>query len=208
MDPAKRARVEAQVAEWLRYGDDLGLGPVYRDRAASVLSLTGATAASSRPAESPSMTDHTSYPKEDPDMSKARPSLENLVSPVESRTPAASAPSPAPSSLLPIIGASSLFEAVERIDNDSLTRIREDIGDCKRCKLHKGRTKIVFGVGNPKAELVFVGEGPGSARRAVRRPRGKAAHANDRSHVAQARRRLHRERREVPAPGEPTAGKG
>ncbi len=94
-------------------------------------------------------------------MSKARPSLENLVSPVESRTPAASAPSPAPSSLLPIIGASSLFEAVERIDNDSLTRIREDIGDCKRCKLHKGRTKIVFGVGNPKAELVFVGEGPG-----------------------------------------------
>lgn len=94
-------------------------------------------------------------------MSKARPSLENLVSPVERRTPAASAPSPAPSSVLPIIGVSSLFESVERIDNDSLPRIREDLGDCKRCKLHKGRTKIVFGVGNPKAELVFVGEGPG-----------------------------------------------
>jgi uracil-DNA glycosylase len=53
----------------------------------------------------------------------------------------------------------SLFE--ERIENDSLERIRADIGDCTRCKLHKGRTNIVFGVGNPKAELVFVGEGPG-----------------------------------------------
>ena len=42
-----------------------------------------------------------------------------------------------------------------------MPRIREDIGDCTRCKLHKGRTNIVFGVGNPKAELVFVGEGPG-----------------------------------------------
>ena len=53
----------------------------------------------------------------------------------------------------------SLFE--ERVENDSLERIRADIGDCTRCKLHKARTNIVFGVGNPKAELVFVGEGPG-----------------------------------------------
>lgn len=37
-----------------------------------------------------------------------------------------------------------------------------EIGDCKRCKLCKGRTNIVFGVGNPAAELVFVGEGPGA----------------------------------------------
>ena len=39
MNPSKRARVEAQVAEWLRYGDDLGLGPFYRDRASSTESL-------------------------------------------------------------------------------------------------------------------------------------------------------------------------
>jgi len=44
----------------------------------------------------------------------------------------------------------------------ALKLIREDLGDCTRCKLHKqGRKQIVFGVGNPKAELVFVGEGPG-----------------------------------------------
>jgi uracil-DNA glycosylase len=43
-----------------------------------------------------------------------------------------------------------------------LTEIRADIGDCTRCKLHKlGRQQVVFGVGNPKAELMFVGEAPG-----------------------------------------------
>jgi uracil-DNA glycosylase len=41
--------------------------------------------------------------------------------------------------------------------------IREDLGDCTRCVLHKqGRKQIVFGVGNPKAELMFIGEGPGA----------------------------------------------
>jgi uracil-DNA glycosylase family 4 len=41
--------------------------------------------------------------------------------------------------------------------------IREDIGDCVRCKLHGlGRTQIVFGVGNPQADLMFVGEAPGA----------------------------------------------
>lgn len=43
----------------------------------------------------------------------------------------------------------------------TLESIREELGDCKRCKLHQTRTNIVFGVGNPDAELVFVGEGPG-----------------------------------------------
>ena len=42
-----------------------------------------------------------------------------------------------------------------------LKRIREEIGDCTRCKLHAGRTNLVFGVGNPKADLMFVGEAPG-----------------------------------------------
>ncbi len=43
----------------------------------------------------------------------------------------------------------------------SLDELREAIGDCRRCRLAGGRTQIVFGVGNPKARLVFVGEGPG-----------------------------------------------
>ena len=45
----------------------------------------------------------------------------------------------------------------------ALRQIREDLGDCTRCRLHKqGRKQIVFGVGNPHAELMFVGEGPGA----------------------------------------------
>ena len=41
--------------------------------------------------------------------------------------------------------------------------IREDLGDCTRCPLHKqGRKQIVFGVGNPATDLMFVGEGPGA----------------------------------------------
>jgi DNA polymerase len=45
---------------------------------------------------------------------------------------------------------------------NSLLKILEDIGDCRRCRLHEGRTNLVFGVGNPQSPLVFVGEGPGA----------------------------------------------
>jgi DNA polymerase len=46
---------------------------------------------------------------------------------------------------------------------DALVAVRTDIGDCVRCKLHTmGRRQIVFGVGNPNADLMFVGEAPGA----------------------------------------------
>ena len=52
---------------------------------------------------------------------------------------------------------------VRSSDNESLAGIREHLGDCTRCKLHGlGRQKIVFGVGNPGADLMFVGEAPGA----------------------------------------------
>lgn len=46
--------------------------------------------------------------------------------------------------------------------HESLDKIRKDLGECQRCKLGKTRKNLVFGVGNPKARLVFVGEGPGA----------------------------------------------
>lgn len=46
--------------------------------------------------------------------------------------------------------------------NDTLLKIIEDMGDCRRCRLSEGRAKIVFGSGNEHARLVFVGEGPGA----------------------------------------------
>jgi len=52
---------------------------------------------------------------------------------------------------------------IARSAAEALATIREDIGDCTRCKLHGlGRTQIVFGVGNPSADLMFVGEAPGA----------------------------------------------
>ena len=45
---------------------------------------------------------------------------------------------------------------------ETLDQIRKNLGDCHRCKLSTSRKHIVFGAGNPKARLVFVGEGPGA----------------------------------------------
>jgi DNA polymerase len=57
-----------------------------------------------------------------------------------------------------------LFEAppAPRSGPETLAQIRDDLGDCHRCKLAGGRKTIVFGEGNPRAELVFIGEGPGA----------------------------------------------
>jgi uracil-DNA glycosylase len=47
-------------------------------------------------------------------------------------------------------------------EGDTLEKIRKDMGDCTRCRLHTARHSIVFGSGSPQARLVFVGEGPGA----------------------------------------------
>jgi uracil-DNA glycosylase len=54
----------------------------------------------------------------------------------------------------------SLYPGLEK--TQTLAQLQEFIGDCKRCKLAPGRKNLVFGVGNPQAELMFVGEGPGA----------------------------------------------
>jgi len=147
MDPATRAKIEAR----LRSSDELGLGPYYLDRAPF----------------------HTA-PTETPGGISSRPEFVASVAP-SAATPVASAATgrvrvpvfasatkatPA-APFVPVAAGPSLFEAAERIEGDTLEKIRADIGDCTRCRLHKARTNIVFGVGNPKAELVFIGEGPG-----------------------------------------------
>ena len=78
--------------------------------------------------------------------------------------------SPRRSAVVASVPEESIFEALTpRPEHDAsdpvsaLKLIREDLGDCTRCKLHQqGRKQIVFGVGNPRAELMFVGEGPGA----------------------------------------------
>jgi len=71
---------------------------------------------------------------------------------------------------VPVAPETDLFEVASPKPESGVTDplqalrlIREDLGDCTRCRLHKqGRKQIVFGVGNPDAELMFIGEAPGA----------------------------------------------
>ncbi|MBV9573672.1 MAG: uracil-DNA glycosylase [Acidobacteriales bacterium] len=68
---------------------------------------------------------------------------------------------PIPSTPDPLVIIGNSVAATDPLQ--ALRLIREDIGDCTRCKLHQqGRKQIVFGVGNPQADLMFIGEAPGA----------------------------------------------
>jgi uracil-DNA glycosylase family 4 len=141
------------LTAWLQYFEDLRLGGFYRDRGGA-RSITGsATLVESTPTAADS----------DSEISGLRSQMPKPKSPAPSVARAtAGAPSQRSNLIvMPSAQAPSLFETFEAVANDSLERIREDIGDCMRCRLSERRTNIVFGVGNPNAELVFIGEGPG-----------------------------------------------
>jgi uracil-DNA glycosylase len=71
---------------------------------------------------------------------------------------------------VPVVPEEDLFEVANPKPESGMTDpaqalrlVRQDLGDCTRCRLSKqGRKQIVFGVGNPKAELMFIGEAPGA----------------------------------------------
>jgi DNA polymerase len=71
------------------------------------------------------------------------------------------APEPAAAAAPAVVAEAPPAETPGR-PSGALLEILQDIGDCQRCRLHEGRTNLVFGVGNEKAPLVFVGEGPGA----------------------------------------------
>ena len=131
MNPETREKLAAR----LRYCNDLGLGSFYRDRQ----SATGP---------------QSELPPVPKTQATAAPPAVGLSRPAPAARPPASP-------VLPVVQAPSLFESLDRIEGETLDQIRETLGECTRCRLHKGRNKIVFGVGDPKADLVFVGEGPG-----------------------------------------------
>jgi uracil-DNA glycosylase family 4 len=135
--------LQQKIEDRLRYYEDLGIRLFYRDRRTAPIVVGGAAAENSvKPAIGPQ---GISLTKPKVDAPRGRPAT---LSP----------------RIAPVIAPSgpSLFEAVDKVVDDTLLKIREDIGDCTRCKLHKGRHKIVFGDGSAKAELVFIGEGPGA----------------------------------------------
>lgn len=132
-----------KLSDRLRYYDDIGIGRFYRDRSATLPPDTQFAAVA--PEVMPIL-EEPSLPKPEP---KSTQSVAASLA-LHKLEP------------LPVPSGPSLFEAVNKIENDTLPLIRENLGDCTRCRLHKTRKKIVFGDGNPKAQLVFVGEGPGA----------------------------------------------
>ena len=125
-----------KLKSWLRYYEDLGIGAFYRDRAPRYTAT------------------------EEP---VARTEQKDAIEVASAK--AKTLPPPQTQAAAPkfhLVGRGpSLFEAAERVEGDSLEGICGELAGCTRCKLHRRRTNIVFGVGNPHAELVFVGEGPG-----------------------------------------------
>lgn len=140
---------DQRISDWLQYFEDLGIREFYRDRG-----LPDAVAAQESADAGVVARVQAAGTYNSPAAIAATPP------PAFPKRPIPGAPAPTPQ-FVPVERAASLFEAAERPKNDTLEKIREDIGDCTRCKLCEQRTNIVFGVGNPKAELVFVGEGPG-----------------------------------------------
>jgi uracil-DNA glycosylase len=74
----------------------------------------------------------------------------------------ARAASPAPALAIAPATGGGYARSDKGCGSEALLAIRAELGECTRCKLHGGRTHLVFGVGNPSTSLVFVGEGPGA----------------------------------------------
>lgn len=122
-----------QVAAHLAYFEELGASGVSRDGVWRV-----------RPAEA----------RQD-----SEPATVNAPEPAAALVAAAGDPiaaAPAELSMFDQVAAPSAASGAER-----LRQIREELGDCTRCRLHGGRATLVYGVGNPDAALMFVGEAPG-----------------------------------------------
>jgi DNA polymerase len=146
LDPA----LQRALAERVRYYRELGVYDFYRREPRLGHPTETASAAADAVQESSST---SSSAASSPPQSELREEMSARKSVV--------APSVAEDNVFEIITPKAEYGVADPVA--ALKLIREDLGDCARCKLHKqGRKQIVFGVGNPRAELMFVGEGPGA----------------------------------------------
>jgi uracil-DNA glycosylase len=169
--------LQKKISQRLSFYDDLGIRLFYTARSGANLADNfapdpGSNGAASEFVQPPAVSQQSPPPKisgspahsQSVYAAPSKPSvpLSAARPPLHTPQPGAFAASSTPkAAALPVASGPSLFEAVNKIEGDTLLKIREDLGDCKRCKLHKTRHTIVFADGNPKAELIFVGEGPG-----------------------------------------------
>ena len=127
------------LAERVRYYNELGIYDFYRREASGSSSESGLTAIEPEVTTSP------------------QPELREEMAPRKS----AAVAKPVDENIFEIVSPKPEQSVSDPVA--ALKLIREDLGDCTRCKLHQqGRKQIVFGAGNPHADLMFVGEGPGA----------------------------------------------
>ena len=143
--------LQKKLSGRLGFYEDLGVRLFYRDRGAI------ATPHAEQQIETPAIAHFSTI-----DLQKEATLPRPAGKPAAQKYAPAAAPVIPKIASLPVVAGPSLFESVDKIADDTLLKVREDLGECTRCKLHGTRHKIVFGDGNPKAELVFVGEGPGA----------------------------------------------
>jgi len=130
------------LAERVRYYNELGVYDFYRREAQPLWSASAADVAAA--------TSTTLDSSTQPEMREEMAARKSAV-----------VPAVAEENIFEIISPRAEYGVADPVA--ALKLIREDLGDCTRCKLHQqGRKQIVFGVGNPRAELMFVGEGPGA----------------------------------------------
>ena len=143
IDPAVKAALAARI----RFYRDLGLTDFYR-----------------RPVDPGLLAELSANPQQTADAvidaQVKIPIQENETIPSRKPIPAPPPVKGAPDPDSETWAATALSEPTDRVA--ALRIIREDIGDCTRCALHKGRNKLVFADGSPEARLMFVGEGPGA----------------------------------------------
>jgi uracil-DNA glycosylase len=170
MNPQEELReLISQAKEHLRYYGELGLAHIGETSApaAPEPKVEAAAAETSAPTTSAA-----------PDPKRQEPLAPTII-PLPQFTPKPTITMPTKQdnpAVAPLFGEPSLFgEAAPLLTEtlhavETLEDIRRELGDCRRCKLASTRTNIVFGEGDPAAELMFVGEGPGADEDASGRP--------------------------------------
>jgi uracil-DNA glycosylase len=164
--------LQKKISQRLSFYGDLGVRLFYKNRGGSIISAAALPTAQASPP--PESTEQFSPAEARQQISYEEAALPKLIRKPELPKAAQAAPRIPPPSAPPVAAAAasktialpvpagpSLFESVDKVPDDTLLKIRTDLGECTRCKLHKTRNKIVFGDGSAKAQLIFVGEGPG-----------------------------------------------
>ncbi len=144
-----------ELTAWLEFYQELGIEGFCRRESGTV--VTPPTLEAAQPVVA-------NLPKQTPSSAPTRMATPSAPpQPVAPAKPAAHI-TPPPAVIRPPAPSFNLFEAppAPRSGPETLEQVRQDLGDCRRCKLAPTRKTIVFGEGNPHAELVFIGEGPGA----------------------------------------------